>query len=67
MIERLIDLKASRVAFYALLTGAFLTIWLGLHLHGATRFFMGQVMMGSIITTLLIRFATQIALHRRDA
>lgn len=65
--ERLIDLRASRVAFYVLLVGAFTSLGLGLHFPGANRFMMGQLLMGWIIAALLARFGTQIALYRRDA
>jgi len=65
--ERLIDLRASRVAFYALFVGTLLSIAIGMHLPGANRFLMANCMMGSIIATLLVRFGTQIALYRRDA
>jgi hypothetical protein len=65
--ERLIDLRASRVAFYVLLVGAFSSLGLGLHFPGANRFMMGQLLMGAIIAALLARFGTQIALYRRDA
>src|SRR5262245_50448570 len=64
--ERLIDMKASRVAFYVLLAGAVVSIGT-LHVPGATRYTMAQCLMGSILFALLIRFATQIGLHRRDA
>jgi hypothetical protein len=65
--ERLIDIRASRVAFYVLLVGALLSLGLGLHLPGANRFMMGQLLMASILAALLARFVTQIALYRRDA
>ncbi len=64
--ERLIDLKASRVAFYVLLVGSFASLGT-LHIRGANRFTMAQCLMGSILVALLTRFGTQIALHRRDA
>ena len=64
--ERLIDMKASRVAFYVLLVGAFASIGT-IHIPGTNRFTMVQCLMGSILTALLTRFATQIVLHRRDA
>ena len=65
--ERLIDLRASRVAFYSLLVGSLLSIAAGFHLPGANRFLMGNLLMGALIATLLIRFGTQIVLSRRDA
>ena len=64
--ERLIDMKASRVAFYVLMIGAFVSIGT-LHVPGANRYTMAQCLMGSILFALLTRFVTQIALHRRDA
>jgi hypothetical protein len=64
--ERLIDMKASRVAFYVLLAGTFTSIGT-LHIPGANRLIMAQCLMGSILFSLLSRFGTQIALHRRDA
>ena len=64
--ERLIDMKASRVAFYVLLVGAFASV-ATLHVPGSNRFMMAQSVMGSIILAALVRFGTQIALHRRDA
>src|ERR1043166_7932506 len=60
--ERLIDMKASRVAFYVLLAGAFVSI-APLHVPAANRFMMAQCLMGSILASLLARFATQIVLH----
>jgi Flp pilus assembly protein TadB len=65
--ERLIGIRASRVAFYVLLAGALLSLGLGLHLPGANRFTMGLLLMASILAALLARFVTQIALYRRDA
>jgi hypothetical protein len=64
--ERLIDMKASRVAFYVLLVGAFASVGT-LHVPGSNRFMIAQCVMGSIILAALVRFATQIALYRRDA
>jgi hypothetical protein len=65
--EQLIDLRASRVAFYTLLTGTFASIAAGMHLPGGNRLLMSNWMMGSIIVTGLVRFGTQIVLSRRDA
>ncbi len=64
--EKLIDLKASRVGFYVLMVGTWVSIGI-LHVPNSNRFLMAQVMMGSIIIAVLTRFAVQIALHRRDA
>jgi hypothetical protein len=64
--ERLIDFRASRVAFYVLMVGAWTSIST-LHLPNSSRFLMAQFLMGSIIIAVLTRFATQIVLYRRDA
>jgi hypothetical protein len=63
--EKLIALKSSGVAFYVLLIGAFASIGT-LHLN-FNRYDMAACLMGTILLTLLARFATQIALYRRDA
>ena len=64
--EKLIDLKASRVGFYALMVGAWASI-ATMHIPGANKFTIVQAMMGAIIIATLTRFAVQIALYRRDA
>jgi hypothetical protein len=64
--EKLIDLKASRVAFYVLMIGAWLSLGT-LHVPGSNRAMMAQALMGTIIIAVLTRFATQIVLYRRDA
>ena len=65
--EQLIDLRASRVAFYALFIGAMAALGLGMHLPGSNRYLLSELLMSAIIATLLIRFGTQIVLYRRDA
>ena len=65
--EKLIELRASRVAFYALFIGTLMSLGLGMHLPGSNRYLMAELLMSSIIATLLIRFGVQIALYRRDA
>ena len=54
--ERLIDMKASRVAFYVLLVGTFASMGT-LHIPGSNRLIIAQCLMGSIIFTALSRFA----------
>jgi hypothetical protein len=63
--ERLIDLKAARVAFYVLMAGAWLSI-ATLHLD-FDRLRIADSVLGAIIVAELVKFATQIALYRRDA
>jgi hypothetical protein len=61
--ERLIDLKATRLAFPVLLVGAFSTIG-SLHLN-FDRVDMARVMLSAIVAAELTRFAAQIVYHRR--
>jgi hypothetical protein len=63
--EKLIDLKAARVAFYVLMTGGWLSIGT-LHLH-FDRLRIADTVLGAMIVAELVKFATQIALYRRDA
>ena len=65
--EQLIDLRATRAAFFVLLTGALLAIWT-LHLrleHPA--WLMAHGVLLSIVVAGLVKFGTQIVLSRRDA
>jgi divalent metal cation (Fe/Co/Zn/Cd) transporter len=63
--EKLIDLKATRVAFYVLMAGAWLSIGT-LHLN-FDRLRIADSVLGAIILAQLVKFATQVALYRRDA
>ena len=63
--DRLINLKAARVAFYVLMTGAFLSIGT-MHL-GATAVFMGNCVFFAIWIAELTRLGSQIVLYRRSA
>ena len=63
--EKLIDLKAARVAFYVLMAGAWLSIGT-LHLN-FDRLRIADSVLGAIIVAELVKFATQVALYRRDA
>lgn len=63
--ETLIDLKASRVAFYVLMVGAWVAIGT-IHIR-LDALLVVQCVLGSIIISELVKFGTQIALYRRDA
>jgi hypothetical protein len=63
--EKLIDLKAARVAFYVLMAGAWLSIGT-LHLN-FDRLRIADSVLGAIIVAEMVKLATQIALYRRDA
>jgi hypothetical protein len=63
--DRLINLKAARVAFYVLMTGTFLSIGT-MHL-GATAWFMGNCVFFAIWIAELTRLGSQVVLYRRMA
>jgi hypothetical protein len=63
--EQLIDLKAARVAFYVLMVGGWISIGT-LHLN-FDRLRLADTVLGAIIVAEMVKFATQIALYRRDA
>lgn len=61
--ERLIDLKATRIAFPVLLVGALSAI-LPVHL-GGTRGQMADAMLFAVVLAELVKFGAQIVYHRR--
>ena len=63
--EKLIDLKATRLAFYVMIAGGWLSI-ATIHLR-FSGFDVSQCILGSIIIAELTKFGAQIALFRRDA
>ena len=63
--DRLINLKAARIAFYVLMIGAFLSIGT-MHL-GATAVFMGNCVFFAIWIAELSRLGSQVVLYRRSA
>ena len=68
--ERLIDLKATRAAFYVLMIGAFAsigTVHLRLRDRGDHTFVMMHCVFLSLVVAEVVKFGTQIALYRRDA
>ena len=68
--ERLIDLKATRAAFYVLMIGAFAsigTVHLRLRDRGDHTFVMMHCVFLSLVVAEVVKSGTQIALYRRDA
>lgn len=68
--EWLIDLKATRVAFFVLLVSAFAsigTVHLPLRDPHDHTFVMMHGVLFSIVAAEVVKFGTQIALYRRDA
>ena len=68
--EQLIELKATRAAFYVLLVSAFASIGTA-HLRLSDPddrlWLMMQAILFSIVFAEVVKFARQIALHRQDA
>jgi hypothetical protein len=68
--ERLIELKATRVAFFVLIAGALATIFV-IHLRFARAFdrplWMLHTTLFFLILAGIVKFASQIVLYRRDA
>jgi hypothetical protein len=68
--ERLIDLRATRVAFFVLLAGGLLTVFF-MHVRfedpGDRPWLMGHIMIFSILAAGIVKFGIEIALNRRDA
>ena len=65
--ERLIELKATRVAFFVLLGGGLLTM-VTMHLHVRDRaFLMGHSVLFTLFAAGVVKFGGQIVLYRRDA
>jgi hypothetical protein len=62
--EVLIDLKATRTAFFVLLAGAFLSI-ATLHL-GTGAWVMAHAVLLSVVVAEIVKFGRQIVLYRRD-
>jgi uncharacterized membrane protein len=62
--ERLIDMKATRIAFPVLLVCVFAAIGT-LHLPGSSRFLMADAILLAIVLAQLTRFGAQIVFHRR--
>jgi hypothetical protein len=61
--EDVIDLKATRTAFYVLLVGALLSIFT-MHFR-TTVWIMSQCVLFSVVVAELVKFASQIAYFRR--
>ena len=63
--EQLIDLRATRVAFFVLLAGA-MTLIFTMHLH-LNRWQLIQMTLFAVVVAELAKFASQIVFYRRDA
>jgi hypothetical protein len=62
--ERLIDLRATHIAFYVLLSGALLSAFSGFHL-GFDRFAVSQCVFYTVVIAELVKFASQVIFFRR--
>ncbi len=61
--ERLIELRAARVGFYALVVGEFLAMAL-FHVHGRAGTLMSTILF-AILIAWLVKLGTEIVLYRR--
>jgi hypothetical protein len=64
--ERLIALKATRVAFYVLAAGAFLASVAIVHAP-ANRWLLANAVLFAIVTAEVVKFGVQVVLYRRGA
>jgi hypothetical protein len=64
--ERLIALKATRVAFYVLMAGAFLASVAVVHAP-ANRWLLANTVRFAMFAAELVKFSVQVVLYRRGA
>lgn len=65
--ERLIDLKAMRIAYYVLAVGTLASIFITLHLISAGPVGLGMAVFASFVLSQIVRHAARIVYYRRDA
>lgn len=65
--ERLIDLKALRIAYYTFVTGSFVGMVLVLHVAHAHPGMAGAVMVAAFVLSQAAKHAARIVYYRRDA
>jgi hypothetical protein len=63
--ERLIELKATRIAFFVLVGGALLAI--ATTHHGAGTWVLAHCVLFAVVVAELVRFGSQIVFYRRGA
>ena len=62
--ERLIELRATRIAFYVLVVGALLSIWIS-HVPGIGDRGMGHGIISSVLLAWLVKLGGEIIYYRR--
>jgi small-conductance mechanosensitive channel len=65
--ERLIDLKSMRVAYYVFTLGALGGMFVTLHVVDAGPVAVGMVVFLAFVLSQIVKYATRIVYHRRDA
>lgn len=65
--ERLIDLKAIRIAYYALAAGSLLAVFVTLHLAGAGPIAMGMSVFLAFVFSQVVKHVVRIVYYRRGA
>jgi len=66
-LERLIELKARRIAAWVYVAGSFLAIFLCLHVAGAGSGTVGMSVLVAFVVAEIVNYAARIAYYRRNA
>ena len=66
-LEKLIELKALRIAAYTYFAGSFTAVFLTLHLHGAGPTAVGASVLLAFIVAEIVNYAARITYYRRHA
>lgn len=64
--ERLIEVQASRMAYYVYVAGSFLAIFLTVHIVHANAAGVGTAVALAFVVAEIVKYATRIVLYRRD-
>lgn len=65
--ERLIDLKAMRVAYYVLVAGSLVAIFVTLHVAGAGAVAVGMAVFMAFVLSQVVKHAARIVYYRRGS
>ena len=65
--EKLIDLKAQRIAYYALAAGSMVAVFVTLHVAGAGPVAVGMSVFMALVLSQVIKHAARIVYYRRGS
>lgn len=65
--EKLIDLKAQRIAYYALAAGSMVAVFVTLHMAGAGPVAVGMAVFMALVLSQVIKHAARIVYYRRGS